>query len=235
MGVVDQAVEDGVGIGWVADYLVPFVDGDLAGQDGRTAAIAFFEDLVKIAAGAGVERFEAPIIEDEKLDAVEAAHDAGIAAVAVGQREIGEELGHALIEDRAVVAAGLVAEGTGKPTFADAGWPAQDQIVVRVDPLAAGELLEQCAIEAARGPVIDVLDGGVVAQSGIAQPGGQAFVATMGDLAIDEEAQLVGMGEGCAFAGGFEFGEGLGHAGKPELGELIKHRMGQQGPFSLMG
>ena len=121
MGVVDQAVEDGIGIGWVADYLVPFVDRDLAGQDGRAAGVSFFEDLVEITAGATVERFEAPIIEDEELDAVEAAHDAGVAAVAVGQREIGEELGNSLIEDRTVVAAGLVAEGTGKPTFADAG------------------------------------------------------------------------------------------------------------------
>jgi hypothetical protein len=42
------------------------------------------------------------------------------------------------------------------------------------------------------------------------------------------------MGKGCAFAGGFEFGEGLGHAGKPELGELIKHWMGQHCPFSSM-
>jgi hypothetical protein len=121
MGVVDEAVENGVGIGWVADDLMPFVDRDLAGQDGRAAAITLFEDLVEITAGAGIERFEAPIIEDEELYAVEAAHDAGIAAVAVGQREIGEQLGDALIENRAVVATGLVAEGTGKPTLADAG------------------------------------------------------------------------------------------------------------------
>jgi hypothetical protein len=40
MGVLDEAVEDGVGIGWVADDLVPFVDRDLAGQDGRAAAIS---------------------------------------------------------------------------------------------------------------------------------------------------------------------------------------------------
>ena len=49
----------------------------------------------------------------------------------------------------------------------------------------------------------------------------------MGHLAIDEQAEPVGMGQGRAFAGGFEFGEGLGHAGKPELGELVEHRMGQ--------
>src|SRR6266700_1188030 len=65
VGVVDEAVEDGVGIGRIADDLVPFIDGDLAGEDGRAAAVAFFEVLVEIAAGAGVERIETPIVEDE--------------------------------------------------------------------------------------------------------------------------------------------------------------------------
>ena len=83
--------------------------------------VAFFKDLVEIAASAGVERFEPPIVEDQELDAVEASHDAGITSVAARQGEIGEELGNTLIERRAVVAASLVAEGTGKPTFADAG------------------------------------------------------------------------------------------------------------------
>jgi hypothetical protein len=141
------------------------------------AAITFFEDLVEITAGATVEWFEAPIIEDEKLNAIEAAHDAGRATVAARQGGIGKELGNTLIKNRTVVAAGRVAEGTGKPTFADAGWPAQDQMVVRIDPLAPDELVEQCAIEAARGTVIDVLDDGVVAQPGVAQSGGQALVA----------------------------------------------------------
>ena len=63
MGVVDEAIEDGVGVSRIADHLVPFVDRNLAGQDGRAAAIAFFEDFIEIAAGAGVERIEAPIIE----------------------------------------------------------------------------------------------------------------------------------------------------------------------------
>ena len=67
------------------------------------------------------------------MGAAEAAHDARVAPVAASQGEIGEQLGDSLIEHRTVVAAGLVAEGTGKPTFADAGRPAQDQIVVRVD------------------------------------------------------------------------------------------------------
>jgi hypothetical protein len=51
-----------------------------------------------------------------------------------------------------------VAEGAGEPALADAGGPAQDQIVVGVDPLAVGELLEQGAVEPARGAVIDRAD-----------------------------------------------------------------------------
>src|SRR5947209_15733147 len=117
MGVVDEAVEDGVGVGRVANDLMPFIDGDLAGEEGRAAAVAFFEDLIEVAAGAGVEGIEAPIVENEELGAIEAAHDAGIAAVAARQREIGEQLGDALVEHRAVVATGLVAESAGKPTF----------------------------------------------------------------------------------------------------------------------
>ena len=98
---------------------------------------------------------------------------------------------------------------------------------MRVDPLAAGELVERPAIEATRGTVIDVLDDGLMAQPGIAQPSGETFVTTMGDFAIDQQAEPIGMSEGGPFAGGFEFGESLGHAGKPELSELIKHWMGQ--------
>jgi hypothetical protein len=81
-----------------------------------------------------------------------------------------------------------VAESTGKPIFADADGAAQDQVVVRVDPLAAGELVEQRPIKAAQSAVIDILDDGVVAQSGMAQPGGEALVAAMRHVAIDREA-----------------------------------------------
>src|SRR5437868_12150607 len=175
MGIVNEAVQNGVGVGRIGDNFMPFVDRDLAGQDGRSSAVALFEDFVEIAAGAAVERFETPIVEDEELSAVEASHDAGMAPVAAGQREIGEEFGGALIQNRAIVAAGFVAEGTGKPAFADAGWPAQDQIVVRIDPFAGGEFVEQRAIETAGNSVIDVLDDGMVAQSGIAQPSREAL------------------------------------------------------------
>src|SRR5260370_39566666 len=96
----------------------------------------------------------------------------------------------------------MATERTGKPTLADPGGPAQDQIVMRVDPLAIGELLEQSAVEAARGSVIDVLDAGLLAQSGIAQAGGNALVPARGGLALDQQPGAVGMsGRGALMRG----------------------------------
>ena len=85
MGIVNEAVKDGVGICRVADEGVPFVDGDLTGEDGRAAPIAFFEDFVEVTTSTGVEGFEAPIVEYEELNAGETAQDAGIATVTAGE------------------------------------------------------------------------------------------------------------------------------------------------------
>ena len=43
MGVVDDAVEDGVGVSRIADDMVPFVDRELAGDDCGSSSMAFFE------------------------------------------------------------------------------------------------------------------------------------------------------------------------------------------------
>ena len=64
-----------------------------------------------------------------------------------------------------------------------------------VDPTALGELLEQRAVEAARGTVIDILDGGLMAQSGIAQAGEQAPVTSIAGLPIEQQGKPFGMGQ----------------------------------------
>src|SRR5262249_8873671 len=220
MGVVNKAVEDRVGISRIANERMPFIDGDLAGEDRRAAPIALLEGLVEVTTCAGVERVEAPVVEGEELDAGKAAQDAGIAAVAAGERELGEEFGDALVENRAVITTSFVTKRTGKPTFADPSGPAQDQIVVGIDPLAIGEFVKQRAVEAARGSVIDVLDGGLLAQSGITQSRGQPLVTAMRQLTIEQQAEPVGMAEIGSFAGGLEFGKGLSHSRKPELAQL---------------
>ena len=118
--------------------------------------------------------------------------------------------------------------GRSQPTLADTGRPAQDQIVVRVDPFADGKLLEQGGVEVTRGAVVIVLDDGVLARTRIAQTGSEPLVTAMRKLAIEQQPKPVGVAERRGVDGGFQFGEGLGHAGEAELVQLVERRVGEQ-------
>lgn len=120
MGVVDQAVEDGIGDGGIADDLVPAVDRDLAGDDDRAGLVAVLDDLQEVAALLGVERLRPPVVEDQQVEAGQGAQRPGIAAIGARQRQGGEQPRRAVIADGEVLAAGLVAEGAGEPALADA-------------------------------------------------------------------------------------------------------------------
>ena len=87
---MNEAIEDCVGIGWIADHRVPALDGELAGDDGGAPPVAFFENLQEVMTGLCVERLESPIVEDEELDAGETPQNAGIAAITAGEREFGD-------------------------------------------------------------------------------------------------------------------------------------------------
>ena len=96
MSIVDETVQDRVGVGGIADDFVPTVDRKLGGDHRGAASIALFEDFQQIMAGGGVERLQAPIIEDEKVGSAEVAQDAGMATVPARQREILEQTGRRL-------------------------------------------------------------------------------------------------------------------------------------------
>jgi hypothetical protein len=49
--VVNDAIENGVSVGGIADQLMPFVDRDLAGDDRRSPTVAFFEDFEEVVTG----------------------------------------------------------------------------------------------------------------------------------------------------------------------------------------
>ena len=131
---MNETVQDGVGIGRIADDFVPTVYWKLGGNHRGTASVAFLEDFQEIVPGGGVERLQAPVIENEQIGAAQVAQKTRMASVATRQGEGLEEPRHALIEDRAVVATRLVAERRGQPALADAGWADERQIVVGVDP-----------------------------------------------------------------------------------------------------
>src|ERR1700730_19331392 len=93
--------EGGIMRSSLSDQGVPAVDRDLAGDQGGAAAIAVLDDFEHVMTLLGPERLEAPIVEDQQLDAAEGAHQSRVAAIAAREREIAEHPRHTLIEDRA--------------------------------------------------------------------------------------------------------------------------------------
>jgi hypothetical protein len=73
--------------------------------------------------------------------------DARRATIATRPGEIFEELGHAVIERRSIVATGLVAERRSQPAFADAGRPKSARLLWTSVHDADGEIMEECAIK----------------------------------------------------------------------------------------
>ena len=132
-----------------------------------------------------------------------------------------------MVEDALPVAAGLVAERAGDPALADAGRPGDQEPFGAFDPVAGDELLEQGAVDAARGSQVDVLDDGVLAQRGELEARGQALGVALGRLAIDHQADPLLEGEGGDVGRSALVLEGLGHSGQAEGDQTFMGGMGE--------
>ena len=88
MRIVDEAVQDGVGVVSVANDLMPGGQRELGGDDRRPAAVSLLKDFEQIVTGAGVEGFEAEVVENEQISAADGFDEARMAAVASGERQV---------------------------------------------------------------------------------------------------------------------------------------------------
>jgi hypothetical protein len=75
--------------------------------------MAILDDLEQVAAFGGSEHGQAPIVQDQKVSSAETFEEPGVTPVPASEREGFEQPRDAMIEDGAIVAASLVAEGTG--------------------------------------------------------------------------------------------------------------------------
>ena len=67
MGVVDDAIECGVGNGRVPDVLVPFRDGQLPGDHGGAFSVTIFDDLEDVATRLRGKGYKTPIVDDQDV------------------------------------------------------------------------------------------------------------------------------------------------------------------------
>src|SRR5258708_20630910 len=98
--------------------------------------MAIIKDLQKVAPFGRIENRKAPVVEDQELKAADGFEQAAISAVAPGKGERFKQARHAMVLDRTIVAAGLVAEGAGNPALAEPGSPGTEHLPVPPPPLA---------------------------------------------------------------------------------------------------
>ena len=95
------------------------------------------------------------------------------------------------------------------------------------DPAPVGEGEDELPVEAAAVSEVDVLDAGVMLESGAAQPVGELPRVALGEFAIDEQAEPLLERQSVDLGGVELLGQGLGHPGAAELQELVHGRMSQ--------
>ena len=196
IGVVDEAIEDGIGEGWLADEVVPGFDGELTGDQRRGAAMAILDDLHEIASLAGVEAVGTEIVQNEQIDLGQRAEEASEAAIPMRELQLSEEARHARVIGAVSLAAGPLGKGAGEPGFAEATFPANEKITFLGNPTASRELLEERFVELALCAVVDVLDRSLtVAQPRGAQPDLRAFGRAISDLPVEQQCEPFGVGK----------------------------------------
>ena len=119
--MVQQAVQDGIGNGGVADDGVPVFDGALAGDNGGVCPIAILDDFEQVVALGIVERSEEQIVEDEELDFGQAVKRFEMRAVGFGLEQYFKQARCAQIEHGVALTGSEVAKRASEITFAHAG------------------------------------------------------------------------------------------------------------------
>lgn len=90
VGVVDEAIQHGVGDRWISNHIVPVVHGDLAGNDGRALLVAILDNLQEIASLLVAELLRSPIVQDQEIGFGQAPEHLCVATVTSCQGERGK-------------------------------------------------------------------------------------------------------------------------------------------------
>jgi len=108
--------------------------------------------------------------------------------------------------------------------------PVGPQIIVRIDPIAGDEFLEQRPVETAGRLVVDVLDRRLMAKLRILKPRGKPLIVAVAHLAVEKEPEPFRERKRRAVSRGLQFGKAFGHAEERQRVQFIECRMGEHDP-----
>ena len=90
MGVVNQAVKDGIRDSWIADGVMPEFQRELTGQQRGAAILAVVEYFQEVTVLRLMEFLQAPVVDDQKAGFLQLAGQPRKAAVSVGGGQLPE-------------------------------------------------------------------------------------------------------------------------------------------------
>ena len=142
MGVMDEAVEDGIGDASAAEELVPVADGELGSDHGCPGAVALLDGLEQILLFpvGQAARPKSSIKMTEILR--EALQQPIVDAFGAGLDEEVQERRQAQVLDGEAAAAGVLAEGLRDKALAGSGGPGDEDRLMGGDPAVLREFQE---------------------------------------------------------------------------------------------
>jgi hypothetical protein len=190
------------------------LEGELAGDERGSSAVAVFEELEDIVTLGVGERREPEVVEDEELRSREAVEELGVGPVGAGDGELSQEPREAVEARRETVAAGAVAERAGDVALSGAGGTGDEHLLVVADPLASGEAEDEALVEPAGAAEVDVLGRRGKVELRHLQESGEAPVVAEGVLTLEEQGEPVLEREVTQIGHAHLLLEGVGHAGE---------------------
>lgn len=191
IGMVNQAVEDGIGDGGVVNDLVPLVDRELAGHERGALSVPIVEDLEQVAVLFARDGGHSEVVDHDESGASHLFEQLHQAAIGLGVLQFAEELRCVIIADTVSIPAGLMSQGASEVGFAGTGRTSDEAVVMALDPLGTTKLIDLCSFEAPRMAIVDILQCGRHFQLGMMKPGGQCPVIPPKALSFDEQGQTL--------------------------------------------
>ncbi len=190
MGVVEDAVEDGVGDRLIGEVLVPLLGRQLAGHDRRSLAVAVLEDLEQVTAFLVAGRAEAPVVDHEHVDARELDEQTDVTAVGARESKLVEKARGTTIDGAESATTRLLRERARDVRLADARRAGDDHVLVLVHPATGCELAHDGLVELAFGRVVDVLDARLAEpQLGLLEQASEPLILASEVLGVYEQAE----------------------------------------------
>jgi len=195
VSVVSEPVERALGEDRVVEQGDPLLDGAVAGDDGRGAAVALEDHLVEVARLLRAQAAQAEVVEDEQIGGEQPAED--LLGRVVGARLV-QGLEHAVGAEEEHVAAGPaggVAQRAGEEGLAHAHGPEEDHVLLALEEAEGEEVLDPVAVEGDGGVPVEALEGLLLLEAGPGQAQGEVLVVAAVDLVLEDELEEVELRE----------------------------------------